>query len=165
VCRPKATGTKQLKSVSKTDTLTGRDLLPELSIFELAFLTVIADAMARLKDHWSGEKVYALMDQRVRTLLSLRNICMAIERDLERYADQWTPEQLAGIEQRLSADVAEIRDRRVRRQYWRYFKRQIEKLCERVDIADRVMQSNPNLAAKCQRNGRHGRRPPAGARA
>lgn len=156
MCRPKATGTKELKGVSKTDTPTGRDLLPELSIFELAFLTVIADAMARFKDNWSGEKVFAFMDRRVRTLLSLRNICMAIERDLERYADQCTPEQLAGLEQRLSADVAEIRDRRVLRQYWRYFKRQIEKLCETVDIAERVIQPNPNLAAKYQRNGRHG---------
>ena len=101
-----------------------------MSIFERAFVTVIADAMARLKAGDSQNQAYAFMDARVRTLLSSWNTCRAIEGQLDRYQGQWTQERLAGLEQRLVADVARIRDRWVRRQYRRFFKRQLDELRE-----------------------------------
>lgn len=61
-----------------------------MSIFERAFLTVIADTMARLKAGDSQDAVRSFMDGRVRTLLASWNAVQALEAQLEDYADTWT---------------------------------------------------------------------------
>lgn len=108
-----------------------------MSIFERAFLTVIADTMARLKAGDSQDAVRSFMDGRVRTLLASWNAVQALEAQLEDYADTWTPERLAGLEERLAADVAKIKHRRVRAEYRRFFKQQMDELRETASAARR----------------------------
>lgn len=86
--------------------------------------------MVRLRAGWDPERVYAYMDERVRALLRSLNTCRAIDCEVERFADHWTTEQLAALEERLAADVVKIRNGRVRRQYRQFFKRRMDELRE-----------------------------------
>ena len=55
-----------------------------------------------------GKQVWAFMDEWVRVLLRSLDACRAIEDDLECFGAYWTPKRLAGLEERLAADVGQI---------------------------------------------------------
>ena len=71
-----------------------RELFPELSTFELAAITIIADAIVRLRANWSGDRVAAYMDQRARALLGLQ------QASRNEWAAVWAAELKQAREQR-----------------------------------------------------------------